>query len=64
MHRWQKKCMEDEVARLAHAVKYEQWNRVRLHLANLERRYQDEQDAIHARTLAHLADMMSARRGA
>jgi molecular chaperone GrpE (heat shock protein) len=56
--------MEDEVARLAHAVKYEQWNRVRLHLANLERRYQDEQDAIHARTLAHLADMMSARRGA
>lgn len=64
MHRWQKKCMNDEVLRLAHAVKYEQWDRIERHLQVLGSYVARNRKENNDRIIAQLQEMMKAKRGA
>jgi hypothetical protein len=64
MDRWQKKCITDEVARLAHAVKYEQWDRIERHLQVLGSYVARNRKANNDRIIAELQEMMKAKRGA
>jgi len=56
--------MNDEVLRLAHAVKHEQWDRIERHLQVLGSYVARNRKEQEERAIATLRELMEAKRGA